>query len=270
MTPHEYLKELLDRQSMNSNDAYDPDVQELRNLRAQVERDLREAYGSVPKLYYGGSFAKSTMIRASYDLDILVRFPQTDRRPLRNIYAEVYDVLVDAGYTVEPKTVSLQLRGTGGFHVDVVPARVRNNVNANVTLYKNGEDTTLQTNLEVHVNVIRRSRARDLIRLAKLWRTRWNLPLATFPLEQIVMIALTELDDGVLHDEQGRSISKLTNYDCYLLYVLRFLATHIKSIAIIDPANMNNIITIPYETSEQVYEAALASLNAALWEEVIW
>lgn len=152
----------------------------------------------------------------------------------------------------------------------VVPARASNDVNANVTLYKNGEDRTLQTNLEAHVDVVRRSRARELIKLAKLWRTQWNLLLATFPLEQTVIFALSRLDNEVLRDEQGRSISMQANYDRYLLYVLDFLVTHIKSIGVIDPANTNNIIAIPYATSEQVYQAASASLAAASWGEIIW
>ena len=69
MTDQEYLNAVLEDQSLADDSE---ELEELREHRDAVEALLREAYGSCsPTIKYGGSKAKGTLIRESYDLDLV-------------------------------------------------------------------------------------------------------------------------------------------------------------------------------------------------------
>ncbi|MBI2955389.1 MAG: hypothetical protein HYY30_13830 [Chloroflexi bacterium] len=251
MTPHQYLHSVLANQQMRQ-----ADIDTLRRLRGEIEAALRRVYGSAPRFYYGGSYGKDTMIQAAFDLDIVMYFPSTDTRALRTIYNGVHQTLTTAGYTVRPKTVALRLPYNGGFHIDVIPGRAQDTSYRYATLYKNGEDTTLQTSIQIHIDSVRDSGAREIIKLSKLWRVRYSLPWETFPLEQIVIVALR----GHRKDDYGSA----------LWTVFQFLRDNILTIRVIDPANSNNVITISTATRGAIRQAALNALAAANWGQIIW
>lgn len=70
MTGHEYLLAVLRAQTLSETE-----LAPLRSARDHIEGLLRPFYGQYARFYYGGSFAKKTMIRAGYDLDIIVYGP---------------------------------------------------------------------------------------------------------------------------------------------------------------------------------------------------
>ncbi|BAZ18986.1 hypothetical protein NIES4071_108710 (plasmid) [Calothrix sp. NIES-4071] len=228
----------------------------MRELREQIEQDLRVVYGSYPRFYYAGSYGKRTMIKASFDLDIVIYFPPTERRSLREIYNSVHRTLLMTGYKVNPKTVSLQLPYEGGFHIDVVPGRAQDYSYRYATLYKNGEDSTMQTSLKVHIETIRDSGTRPIIKLLKLWKVRHLLDCKTFALEQIAIRALK----GYRKDD----------YSVCLTQIFEFIRDNVLNIRIVDPANSNNIIEVPRETRFLLHQAAINSLNANYWSSVVW
>lgn len=253
MTPHNYLLSVLKRQYLDDEDDA---VITMRKLRQQIEQDLRAVYGSYPRFYYAGSYGKRTMIRASFDLDIVIYFPSTERSSLRDIYNSVHITLLKAGYRVNPKTVSLQLPYEGGFHIDVVPGRAQNNNYRYATLYKNGEDSTMQTSLKVHIETIRDSGTRPIIKLLKLWKICHSLDWKTFALEQTVIQAL-----------KGQHKS---DYAVCLTKVFEFIRDNILNIRIVDPANSNNIIEVPNYMRLLLRQKAVNSLNANYWHSVVW
>jgi hypothetical protein len=253
MKSHNYLVKILNSQYLDSDDRA---FLMMRELRRQIESDLRYVYGSYPRFYYAGSYGKRTMIRASFDLDIVIYFPPTERMSLRDIYCSVYETLSMAGYKINPKTVSLQLPYEGGFHIDVVPGRAQDYTYRYATLYKNGEDSTMQTSLKVHIETIRDSDTRPIIKLLKLWKVRHSLDWKTFALEQTVIRALK----GQHKDD----------YSVCLIKVFEFIRDNILNIRIVDPANSNNIIEIPYQTRIMLHQAAVNSLNASDWSYIVW
>jgi hypothetical protein len=117
---HAYLERLLLQQTVPPGE-----VRTLQTARQDIETKLRRMIGSVPRFYYGGSYGKDTMIRVSYDLDIVVYFSHTDSTPVRDTYANVYHGLKNTGYVVQPKTVAIRLPYEGGFHIDVGPGRAQ-------------------------------------------------------------------------------------------------------------------------------------------------
>lgn len=102
MTPHDYLCGVLLSQSMR-----DQDLAMIRGLRDQIEARLRQHVGVTPRIYYGGSYAKGTMIREAFDLDIIVYYPHTEMATLSQIFAFTHRALTSSSYIVEPKTVAL-------------------------------------------------------------------------------------------------------------------------------------------------------------------
>lgn len=251
MTGHEYLARLLDSQKMLTKD-----LMRLRQLREKIEELLRSRYGSYPRIYYGGSYGKKTMIRSFFDLDLVIYFPYTERSSLRSIYNSVCETLRNDRYLVNPKTVSLQLPYEGNFHIDVVPGRAQDNSYYYATLYKNGEDTTMQTSIKIHIDTVRDSGVRDIIKLMKLWRVHHSLAWKTFALEQTVIRALEGKDKD--------------NYDQCFMNVFEYIHKNILTMRVVDPANKNNVIEIPKQTRLAVSEAAVKALNASYWSQVVW
>jgi hypothetical protein len=252
MTPHEYLLGVLQQQAMLQSE-----VDTLRRLRDEIEGKLRQAYGSSPRFYYGGSFGKDTMIRASYDLDIVIYFPSTEQSSLRDIFSSVRNQLTRDGYKVQPKTVALRLPYQGGFHVDVVPGRAQDHTYQYATLYKNeGLGSTLQTSLKVHIDAVRKTGIRDIVKLMKLWRLRHGLSWSTFALEITVRRALdgrSKADLGVaMHD------------------VFNFIVGNLQSSRLVDPANSNNEIEMSYGDRAAAVSKAAQSLSAPYWENIVW
>src|SRR5262245_16842064 len=84
--------------------------------RRQIGTVPPRHFGNEPRFYYGGSYGKDTMIREAYDLDIVLYFPHTEGRSLRDLFVATNSALVAARYTVHPKTVALRLPYEGGFH----------------------------------------------------------------------------------------------------------------------------------------------------------
>ncbi|HKW93420.1 MAG TPA: hypothetical protein VJX92_16110 [Methylomirabilota bacterium] len=250
MTPHEYLVSLLTGQVMPRS-ALDT----LQRLRGEIEMVLRRHFGSAPRFYYGGSYGKDTMIREAYDLDIVLYFPHTEGRSLRDLFVATNSALVAARYTVHPKTVALRLPYQGGFHIDVVPGRAQDATFRYATLFKNmNPPSTLQTSLKVHIDAVRRTGIQDIVKLMKLWRLRRGLTWSTFALEIAVAQAL-----------QGR---QKTDYAACLVTVFNFFVANVSSMRFVDPANTNNVVDVSISERSAIRAAAAATLAAPNWGQV--
>jgi len=235
MTPNEYLKALLDSQKLRKDE-----LDELTKHREEVEAALQKELGSGPAIRYGGSKAKHTMIRESYDLDILCYFPPEEERTLKEIYQAVSGAL-GKKYVLQPKASAVRIlslkptSGTGGangdYHVDVVPGRYIDNKGPNVFIYvSDGEAERMQTNIQTHVDYISVSECREVIKLTKLWRCRHKLPGRTFVFETFVV---EELKGSRTKDDIEKS----------MLAVLEGLRDRVESVRLVDPANTNNVVS---------------------------
>ena len=89
MNDNQYLEAILGQQALT------PESEELKALqqhRSDVEDILRKHFSqSSPTIRYGGSFAKGTMNKEAYDLDIIGYFPHHDTtagETLEEIYTQ--------------------------------------------------------------------------------------------------------------------------------------------------------------------------------------
>lgn len=101
MTDEEFLQQLLVEQTLAS------DSPERADLLVEHERIadllLRELHGSSPSIDVGGSLAKDTIVRASYDLDSICYFDNDDNgsgETLKEIRESVEEALRKE-YTIE-------------------------------------------------------------------------------------------------------------------------------------------------------------------------
>lgn len=197
MNANDYLKKILAQQTFDDDD---PELKELRKRRKEIEGALRKYFlKSSPSIRWGGSMAKETMIRESYDGDMTCYFPH-DEVDAGTTLEEIYDSTAEAlrkEYEVEGKASALRVKDSStveskGFaqdlHIDVVPGRFTSDDGDDVFLHRTtGDKQRLKTNLQVHIDHIRDSGVRDAIRLIKLWNIRNGLGAKTFVLELLVV-----------------------------------------------------------------------------------
>jgi len=230
MDTNEYLQKILESQTLSTDSG---ELKDLQKHRADIEEVLRKKFSeSSPTIRYGGSKAKGTMIRESYDLDIICYFPHDDKaagETLKDVYNNVYKSLSER-YLVEPKSSALRIKDRDpknynvDFHIDVVPGRYTDDSRKDAYLYQaSGEKERLKTNLDIHIKHIKESGFTDAIRLFKLWKVRNGLRVKTFALELLTIESL-----------KG---SRLSNLSLQLEYVWERLRDDIKEISIEDPAN---------------------------------
>lgn len=266
MTNNEYLKKVLTSQKFG---AASPELERLDTRRAEVEKVLRECFGDSPAIEYGGSRAKGTMIRASYDLDIICYFPHADDvagDTLKEIYGNVRDSL-SKHYLVEQKPSAVRIKDASqatygtDFHIDVVPGRYTDDAESDVFLYQaSGDKERLKTNLGIHIKHVKESGVVDAICLLKLWKILNGMRTKTFILELLTVNLL-----------KGNRSSDLATQ---LQYIWEQFRDKIDDISIEDPANPEgNDLSDLFNagTRSELSERArhtLAMIESSGWEAV--
>jgi len=229
MTNLEYLKDIIEKISIRDDGE---EIKALRSEASKIEKILKGAFkGGDLTIKPGGSLAKGTMIKESYDLDLICYFGREDEsagKTLKEIYDSVKKAL-ETDYFVNPKKSALRIESKQRvyFHVDVVPGRFVDGDSDDVFLYQEaGDKDYLKTNLSKHIDHVK-SRGKnmtDIIKLLKFWRERNGLQSAkTFILELLTIEIL-----------KGKDLSRIDN--C-LDYFLREVSESIQNYKIEDPAN---------------------------------
>ena len=267
METDKYLQLVLKSQTLVPGSE---ELEALQQHRADVEALLREHFEECsPTIRYGGSKAKGTMIRESYDLDIICYFPNEDDdagETLEEIYNNVKDAL-SGKYLVEPKASALRLKALDpknygiDFHIDVVPGRFTDDSKTDAFLYQaSGEKNRLKTNLDVHIHHVKDSGVTDAIRLLKLWKVRNGLSVKNFALELFTIDLLKRKKSAVLESQ--------------LKHVWEKLRDEADEISIEDPANPtgNDLSGLLSPSIRQalssVAKATLEILENSGWEAI--
>lgn len=266
MTNDTYLSKVLAAQTLSDDSA---ELKALQQRRAEVETLLREHFkNSSPTIRYGGSKAKGTMIRESYDLDIVCYFPHDDTSAgatLEDIYNNVAKAL-DSEYLVERKSSALRLKDLNpqsrgvDFHIDVVPGRFTDDKQSDTFIYiSTGEKRRLKTNLDVHVKHVRDSGVIDAIRLTKLWKVRNGLPVRNFILELAVIKLLKSKKNSTLSAQ--------------LEHVWTEFRDNIDELSVEDPANptgndLSDLLAAAKWELSAVAGRTLALISSSGWEAV--
>ncbi len=263
MSGNQYFIDLLASQKL---DETSNEWKDLDDEADAIEDIVRAAYpDSIIMFTHGGSRAKRTMIREDYDLDEVLYFQNGDTaagETLEEIYEAIAKLLAKH-YIVRRKRSALRLSMKDGrdLKVDVVPGRYVDQTQTDVFIHQNeGEKRWLKTNIIEHVTHVRDSGCTDVIMLAKLWRTRDDIPIKTFPLELLVIAALSADNSGTLEDRFCR--------------VLTAFRDDIDNFSIVDPANptgndLSHALTEKIRnTLSKVAGDTLAAADEHGWEHV--
>lgn len=264
MTAEEYLNAVLREQELGDDSQ---ELKDLRRHRSDVESLLREEFGYVPSIRYGGSKAKGTMNRESYDLDMTCYFPREDTTAgssLKEIFEAVEQTL-RVNYWTERKGSAVRLRSRDDakvdFHIDVVPGRYVDGDEGDVHLYRTtGEKAYLKTNLQTHIDHVKNSGVISAIRLLKLWSRRNYLSVKTFALELLAIKLL-----------EGRTSEPLPSQ---LKHVFTEFRDHPGALCIEDPANphgndLSDLLNTGVRSELEIAaRAALTNIDANGWTMV--
>lgn len=266
MTIHEYLTAVLKAQTLTDDSG---ELSAIQQHRENVDKLLREQFAdSSPTIRYGGSKAKGTMIKESYDLDIICYFPR-DNEDAGGTLEDIYNnarAALQKKYVVEPKTSALRLmdadptrRGLD-FHIDVVPGRFTDDSKTDAYLYQsNADKKRLKTNINVHISHVRDSGVTDAIRLVKLWKVRNGIAIKTFILELAVIKLLTN--------------QKKSSLDAQLTHVWTKLRDQIDDLVVEDPANpqgndLSGALAGAKDSLRTVARRTLSLIESSGWETV--
>lgn len=267
MTPNEYLAKILAKQTLDENGT---EVTAMEKHRDDITQLLQDAYeDSDPLIKYAGSRAKGTMIRDSYDLDVVCYFDNDDTAAgdtLEDIFNNIKTLLKEK-YEVEAKTSAIRIKSKEkdhsgeDFHIDVVPGRFTDDTNQDAFLFvKSKEKGRQKTNLKKHIKHIRSSGVVDTIRFAKFWNVREGLRLKTFVLELLVIKALEDKNDN-------------DGFDTCLQAFWEYLRDNRDSLCVEDPANpygndLSGYIDGIRDTLCDAAEEALDFVDADNWESI--
>ena len=234
-----------------------------------MEKLLRDRFADcLPTIRYGGSKAKGTMIKESYDLDLICYFLRDDTsagETLEDIYNNTKSAL-QKKYVVEPKTSALRLKDADptrvglDFHIDVVPGRFTDDAKSDAFLYQAGaEKKRLKTNIDIHIEHVKGSGVTDTIRLVKLWKVRNGIVFKHFVLELAVIKLL----------ENG----KKWDLESQLTHVWTELRDNIDALTVEDPANpdgndLSGVLDAARESLESVARRTLLHIESSGWEPV--
>lgn len=269
MTPDQYLDKILTAQTF-ADDA--PELGEVRQRRKDIEASLRKHFSkSSPSIRWGGSMAKHTMIRESYDGDLTCYFPE-DEKEAGSTLEEIYNNAatgLSKDYEVVRKTSALRVKdratkATKGFavdlHIDVVPGRYTDAEAEDVYIHQEaGTKERLKTNLQVHIDHIKDSGVTDTIRLMKLWNCQNGIGAKTFVLELLTVELLAK--------------KKSLGLSGQLKHVWTQFRDHADALAVEDPANptgndLKPALDAVRASLASVARTTLSAIEQSGWESV--
>ncbi|MFZ2031751.1 MAG: hypothetical protein WAU68_15680 [Vitreimonas sp.] len=227
------LRQILESEYLDPDGA---EIAEIERVRREVETRIKSAFGFGGMSFrYGGSKAKGTILKSSYDLDLLCYFHRDNASAgstLEDIYQSVAREL-GRHYVIDPRTTAIRLFASGsknvgpGLRVDVVPGRFIEGNSGDVHLHQEGgEKDHLKTNPDVHINYVLNFEGHEELCALKLWRVKSRLQMRQFAFE------LLSID--LLRKHRGPGLSARVEA------VLRDIAAMQSAPAITDPANGGN------------------------------
>jgi Second Messenger Oligonucleotide or Dinucleotide Synthetase domain len=248
---HQYFNRLLINQNLTPSE-----INSLQALCQTIQTQISTLEGN-PQFYYAGSFGKKTMIRARYDLDIVVYWPHTAPYTIEGIYDAVGGVLKKHWESVNSKTVCWELPFRDGFHIDIVPGRALDAKYYEANLYCTDTKTRLKTSLKAHIDTIANSGRIPIIRLMKLWKERRQVPFKKSFLLELMTI-------------EGCKGKKVDDYPGQIFGALTYIRDNIINCNFKDPANSNNDLSedLSLDARRRIKAAAESAITAESCDDI--
>jgi len=170
----------------------------------------------------------------------------------------LYDRMRNSGYqSARKQHVSIHVAHKG-IEVDLVPAKHLGGNTGDHWLYVNKSNRErTQTNVNNHINLVKKSGRVSEIILTKIWRQNHGLDFPSFYLELVVIAALKSKHLGLAKNFWS---------------VLEYLSNNFLSARFIDPANSNNVVSDDLTNLEKktIVSRAAQGMREQNWESIVW
>jgi hypothetical protein len=254
MTPDEYVKQVLQKYAI----PYSKSLQ-YNQIGSSLRNPISEwACGYMLELYWSGSYSKGTAINITTDIDLFISMDHNTPGTLKNMFDTLFNKFNGLGYNPRKQNVSIGMM-VNGVAVDLIPGRKLSGNTNDHNLWKHKQQTTIKTNVNQHINLVKNSGRVDEIKLIKIWRELNNIEFPSIYLELAVIEAL-----------KGNRIGDLANN---VIAVLNFLSSQeFRDKSFVDPANSANIISNDITPTEKsvISTCALSSKNKSCWGDIVW
>lgn len=208
-------------------------------------------------LSYSGSYAKQTAVHGVTDVDIFISLKPEMPGTLKKIYDELFTLATLHGWHPRRQNVSIGI-SINGTDLDLIPGRAQAGYESYHDLYWLKSDTLRQTDVHLHVDTVAKSPHLREIQAVKIWRHIHQLDWPSLYVEFFVMNALA-----------GKSADSLA-YN--VLSALETIGATLETTCIVDPANLDNILSDELTSQEKKTIADQANKSAAQqhWEDILW
>jgi hypothetical protein len=191
MGVEEYLRKIIQNQ-------YVPD-EEWEFMKGYIEEieELIDRIGEIrlkPEIVEAGSRKKGTIIRDSYDLDLVLYFPNNMNQELEDIapillneFKEYYDNVIQKKIAITINFPNKKYPNVQNFHIDIVPARLLRGTDKLVWVYQWNKGEVIKSSVQKHIDDVQNFQRKDILKLLKLWRFRNNGSFSGFILERIAI-----------------------------------------------------------------------------------
>jgi Nucleotidyltransferase domain len=217
---HKYCVQLLDDYSVSEKDK-----KQFPKVFEAIWQELKPIHTYNPRRYLGGSYAKGTMIKGAFDLDIVIYFAKnSDKTP--QLWVEMVENILKQQHSIQKLKrygVAIQFQYKG-YEVDLVVGKAQDEQFEMVDLWNKKEAKNMRASLKLHVENV--SDVEPILRLMKIWRLHHQLNWHKLAMEQTVV--------RVLKNKPKNDFG-----ECLKLIFLD-IKTNINTVKFLDPANSNN------------------------------
>jgi hypothetical protein len=242
-----YLTNILNREAVDTG-IFSP----LFNVQATIQPLLDQwAHRYLLGVQPSGSFSKGTANASGTDIDLFISLSDQTPETLKEVYESLFSRFKELGYVPRRQNVSINI-SVNDFDVDLVPAKRQNVLTSDHSLYVRRTDTWKKTNIEKHIAFVTAAGRQQETRLFKLWRNQKGLDFPSFYIELAVIKAL--------------QFEFLPHISQRVVKCLEYFRDYLPRSQIVDPANMNNIVSDDLTAAEkQAISNAAATVLQGNW-----
>ena len=201
-----------------------------------------------------GAYAQNTAVRLSSDVDVLVELCPVAGKGMREIFWSLFDCLSQRGLRPHAGnvTIGVEVRGR---HVELIPACREGKCDI---LFNKRAEGEVRTEVAKHVHLLANSGRQQEICALKIWRERHELDFPSLYLALTALKALEAERFGQLADNVWTA--------------LRYMAHRFEKLAVVDPANEENVVSddLSSEGKAAIARAAREALYENEWSKLIW
>lgn len=253
MLPNEYVNSIIRKYSLTAGAG-----SQAYSVAQSLYPVLKKWGGQyLLNVFFSGSYSKGTGVKGSADLDLFISLDSQTPESLGEVFNSLYNYLGSVVYLPRKQNVSIGITFSG-LSIDLIPGKKQSGNTNNHNLYKNKARTWTQTNIQKHIELVKKSGRADEIKALKIWRNLHKLEFPSFYLELATLEALS----GKTYNQPADNI----------LTVLEYLQNRFINARFVDPANSANVISDDLTAEEKniISRKASSSLSATNWNQILW